>query len=58
VAARATSQEARAVLYGGDLSMPKIGRKLGLHDTQVRRAIQKVCKAFCEKEKIEVVNQA
>jgi len=51
------SQEVKcAVLYGKGLSMPKIGRKLGLHDTQVKRAIMKVCNAFCKQEKIEVVN--
>lgn len=55
------SQEVRcAVLYGGGLSMPKIAKTFNppLNDNQVKRAIMKVCKAFCEKEKIEVVNQA
>jgi len=54
------SQEVKcAVLYAGGLSVPKIAKKFDppLHDTQVRRAIMKVCKAFCEKEKIEVVYQ-
>lgn len=55
------SQEVKcAVLYAGGLSMPKIARKFNppLNDNQVKRAIMKVCKAFCEKEKIQVVNQA
>jgi len=51
------SQEAKcAVLYGGGMSMPKIARKLGLYDTQVKRAIMKVCNAFTKKENIKIVN--
>lgn len=51
------SQEVKcATLYSGGMSMPKIARKLGLYDTQVKRAIMKVCGAFCKQEKIQIVN--
>lgn len=44
-----------AIMYTNGLSMTKIGKELDMHDTQVKRAIQKVLKAFIEGQHIEIV---
>ncbi len=45
-----------AIMYAQGLSMTAIGKKLGMFDTQVKRDIQKVLKAFIDKQQIQIVN--